>query len=85
MISEKEAVDKADEYLLLYIGNLVSSGIPLFNKKERTWIVPIIRISSEKTNVLDKIKISENGQIIYAPSREKLIGLAKEMAKTLTH
>ena len=82
MISEKEIVDIADDYLLTYVGNLIASGIPFFNSKERMWIVPIFHASSNKTFPLDEMKLSENGVIAYAPSREKLIELAKSLTKT---
>jgi hypothetical protein len=82
MISEKEVIDVADDYLLTYVGNLVASGIPFFNSKERVWIVPIFNVSSNKTFPLDEMKLSENGAIVYAPSRERLIELSKGLTKT---
>lgn len=84
MISEKEVIDVADDYLLTYVGNLVASGIPFFNSKERVWIVPIFNVSSNKTFPLDEMKLSENGAIAYAPSREKLIELTKGLSRA-TH
>lgn len=80
MINEKEAIDKVDDYLITYIGNLVSSGTPFFNKKEKMWVVPIVKVSNEK-NVLSEIKLSESGEIVYAPTREKLIELTKNSKK----
>jgi len=86
MISEKEVIDVADDYLLTYVGNLVASGIPFFNSKERVWIVPIFHVTSNKTFPLDELKLSEDGTIAYAPSREKLIELAKGLSRaTVTH
>ncbi|HLC39294.1 MAG TPA: hypothetical protein VJJ76_00235 [archaeon] len=81
MISEKEIIDIVDDYLLTYVGNLVVSGIPFFNSKERVWVVPIFHASSNETFPLDEMKLNENGEIIYAPAREKLIGLTKKYSK----
>ena len=78
MTNEKEIVDKVDDYLLTYVGNLVSSGIPFFNNKEKVWIVPIIHGPMNSTFPLDEMKLSEEGEIIYAPTRERLVELAKK-------
>lgn len=77
MINEKEVANKVQDYLLTYVGNLVNVGIPFFDNKEKMWIVPIVNVSSKLTFPLDEIKLSENGEIISAPTRERLIELAK--------
>ena len=78
MISEKEIVDKVDDYLLTYVGNLVSSGIPFFNSKEKIWVVPIVHATQNSTFPLDEMRLGMGGEIIYAPTRERLIELARK-------
>jgi hypothetical protein len=76
VITKKEALDKAEDYLLTYIGNLVGPGIPFFDSERNIWIIPVFHMSKIATFPLDEMQIDTNGNIVRAPTRERLIELA---------
>ena len=78
MITKEEVLDKAEDYLLTYIGNLVGCGIPFFDNKRSIWVVPIDHMSNVATFPLDELHIDVNGDFTYTPTREKLIEIAEK-------
>ena len=77
-MNKNEILDKAGDYLLTYIGNLVGPGIPIFNEERGIWVVPIFHTSDVATFPLDEIHIDVNGDVVYAPTRERLIQVAEK-------
>lgn len=78
MINKDEALDKAEDYLLTYIGNLVGCGIPFFDSEKNVWIVPVLHMSDVAIFPLDEIHVDETGNIVYAPTRERLSEIAEK-------
>lgn len=78
MINKNEALDKAGDYLLTYIGNLVGCGIPFFDNERTVWVVPVFHTSDVATFPLDEIHVDVDGNIMYAPTRERLIEIAEK-------
>ncbi len=78
MINRKEAVERVEDYLLTYIGNLVGAGTPYFDSKKNVWIIPIFHMSNVATFPLDEIHMDVNGNLVHVPTREKLIEIAEK-------
>lgn len=78
MITKEAALDKVEDYLLTYIGNLVGPGIPFFDNQRNLWIVPILHMSNVATFPLDEMHVDVNGNIVFAPTREKLVEIAEK-------
>jgi len=78
MITKEQALDKAEDYLLTYIGNLVGPGASFFDNEKNVWVVPIFHMSNIATFPLDEIHVDTHGNIVYAPTRERLIQIARK-------
>jgi len=78
MINNDEALDIAEDYILTYVGNLVGCGIPFFDNERTVWVVPILHMSDVATFPLDEMHIDADGDVVYCPTREKLIEIAEK-------
>ncbi len=72
MMTKEEIYEKADRYLILNVGNLVSPGEPLFDKKVNVWIVPLFHRSKVATFPLGEMIMAEDGDILYAPNTQEM-------------
>lgn len=78
MINRKEVLDKVEDYLLTYIGNLVGPGTPYFDSKRNVWVIPIFHMSNVATFPLDEIHMDIDGNLVHVPTRERLIEIAEK-------
>lgn len=86
MKTKEEIEEKADNYITEYGGNMLTAGPTFFDGKKNAWIVPIFYGPLFDEFPLDEMEFNEEGDLIYAPSRQKLselIGLRFNSTKKL--
>ena len=77
MKTKEEIEEKAVNYLTAYGGNMLTVGPAFFDGKKNVWIVPIFYGPLFDELPLDEMEFNEEGDLIYAPSRQKLSELIR--------
>lgn len=81
----EEVREKARRYLYRYIGNLVTAGRPVFDRKEKVWRVPILAKTDKGIFPVGELELDERGAILAAPKREEIVAIVKRQREhTLT-
>jgi hypothetical protein len=65
---------RAREYLLDNIGRMTRPGNPSFDPTTQHWVVPIRWRTDSGDVVIGDMELDVDGRIVYAPSREQLLG-----------
>lgn len=72
MKTREEIQEKAEHYVIAYGGNILTVGPTFFDGKENVWVVPIFYGSKFANFPLDEMRFNADGDLIYAPSMEKI-------------
>jgi hypothetical protein len=73
----KETYEKAKEYLIENIGELVSAGDVYYDAQQNTWNVKIIAKTPHGILILGEMRLDQNNNIIDVPEKEILLGILK--------
>ncbi len=73
----KETYEKAKEYLIENIGELVSAGDVYYDAQQNTWNVKIIAKTPQGILILGEMRLDQSNNIIDAPEKEILLGILK--------
>jgi hypothetical protein len=73
----KETYEKAKEYLLENIGELVSAGDVYYDAQQSTWNVKIIAKTPHGILILGEMRLDQNNNIVDVPEKETLLGILK--------
>jgi len=77
MKTEKEIKEKAERYIIDYGGTMLQPGPVIFYREKGVWIVPIFYGPKFSEFPLDEMEFNEDGDLVYAPSSEKLSKLIR--------
>ncbi len=73
----KETYEKAKEYLLENIGELVSAGDVYYDAQQNTWNVKIIAKTPHGILILGEMRLDQNNNIVDVPEKETLLSVLK--------
>ncbi len=73
----KETYEKAKEYLIENIGELVSAGDVYYDAQQNTWNVKIIAKTPHGILILGEMRLDRNNNIVDVPEKEILLGILK--------
>ncbi|MCX9009746.1 MAG: hypothetical protein OIN66_01370 [Candidatus Methanoperedens sp.] len=73
----KEIYEKAKEYLIENIGELVSAGDIYYDSQQHTWNVKIIAKTPHGILILGEMRLDQNNNIVDVPEKETLLGILK--------
>ncbi len=73
----KETYEKAKEYLIENIGELVSAGDVYYDAQQNTWNVKIIAKTPHGILILGEMRLDQNSNIVDVPEKEILLGILK--------
>ena len=77
----KETYEKAKEYLIENIGELVSAGDVYYDAQQNTWNVKIIAKTPHGILILGEMRLDRNNNVIDMPEKETLLAILKEMLR----
>ena len=81
--SMKKAQAVASDYLVAYVGEKTVSGKPHFDDQKKTWSIPVLCQTSRGIFRGGKIELSEDLEIIYAPSKSEFTRVVEAQLKRL--
>ncbi|MDP2844875.1 MAG: hypothetical protein Q8N79_02220 [Candidatus Methanoperedens sp.] len=73
----KEIYELAKEYLIENIGELVSADDVYFDAQQNTWNVKIIAKTPHGILILGEMRLDQNKNIVYVPTKETLLNILK--------
>ncbi|NJD76092.1 MAG: hypothetical protein FIB08_03205 [Candidatus Methanoperedens sp.] len=73
----KEIYEKAKEYLIENMGELVSAGDIYFDAQQNTWNVKIIAKTPHGMLILGEMRLDQNNNIVEVPEKETLLDILK--------
>ena len=73
----KEVYEKAKEYLIENIGELVSAGDIYYDAQQSTWNVKIIAKTPYGILILGEMRLDQNKNIVDVPTKETLLSILK--------
>lgn len=77
MKTREEIGEKAEHYIMDYGGTMLEPGPVFFDGGKKVWIAPIFYGPAFKDFPLDEMQFNEEGDLVYAPSRQKLSELIR--------
>jgi len=69
-----DAVTRLPNYLLDNVGHLTSPGHASFDPAAQHWFVPIYCRTQQGAVVVGDVELGAQGQIMFAPSRDEMLG-----------
>ena len=72
MKTREDIQEKARHYVIAYGGNMLNVGPVFFNCEKKVWVVPIFYGSKFANFPLDEMEFNQDGDLVCAPSMEKL-------------
>lgn len=79
----KKAQAAASDYLVAYVGEKAFPGKPQFDATRNVWSIPLLCQTSRGIFLGGKIELTENFEIIYAPSKSEFTRVVEEQLKRL--
>ncbi len=73
----KEIYEKAKEYLIENIGELVSAGDVYYDGQQNTWNVKIIAKTPYGISILGEMRLDKDKNIVEVPTKETLLSILK--------
>ncbi len=73
----KETYEKAKEYLIENMGELVSAGDVYYDAQQSTWNVKVIAKTPHGILILGEMRLDQNSNIVDVPEKETLLGILK--------
>ncbi len=73
----KETYEKAKEYLIENIGELVSAGDVYYDARQNTWNVKIIAKTPHGVLILGEMRLDRNNNVVDVPEKEILLCILK--------
>lgn len=73
----KEIYEKAKEYLIENIGELVSAGDVYYDAQQNTWNVKIIAKTPHGILILGEMRLDHDKNIFDVPAKEALLSILK--------
>jgi hypothetical protein len=72
-----DAVNRVRNYLLDNVGHLTYPGNASFDAAAKRWFVPIYCHTAQGAIVVGDVELDAEGHIVFAPSREVMLGRMK--------
>ena len=73
----KEVYERAKEYLIENIGELVSAGDVYYDAQQSTWNVKVIAKTPHGVLILGEMRLDQNKNIVDVPTKETLLSILK--------
>lgn len=74
---QKEIYERAKEYLIENIGELVSAGEVYYDAQQRTWNIKIIAKTPHGILILGEMRLDLNKNIVDMPVKETLLSILR--------
>lgn len=69
-----DPITRVRDFLLDNVGHMTYPGNPSFNPKAQHWFVPVYCRTGRGNLVVGEIEVDREGHIVFAPSKEEMLG-----------